>query len=86
MFCNNNLGDFQEIIYPQAQDFCSFSWRKMGRIASYATLFTTRKRDKKTSLWVNYSPEIALVCLPYTQNNIITYIQLISANFRRIFP
>ena len=32
-----------------AQDFCSFSRRKKGRIASYATLFTTQKMGKKTS-------------------------------------
>jgi len=32
-----------------AQDYCSFSRRKKGRIASYATLFTTQKMDKKTS-------------------------------------
>jgi hypothetical protein len=41
------------------QDFCSLSRREKGRIASYATLFTTQKADKKTSLWVNSSPEIA---------------------------
>ena len=32
-----------------AQDFCSFSRRKKGRIASYVTLFTTQEMDKKTS-------------------------------------
>jgi hypothetical protein len=32
-----------------AQDFCSFSRRKKGRIASYVTLFTTQKMDKKPS-------------------------------------
>ena len=32
-----------------AQDFYSFSRRKQGRIASYVTLFTTKKMDKKTS-------------------------------------
>jgi hypothetical protein len=32
-----------------AQDFCSFSRRKKGHIASYATLFTTQKMGKKTS-------------------------------------
>lgn len=55
------LGDFQARIYPQAQDFCSISRREKGRIASYATLFTTQKADKKTCLWVNSAPEIALV-------------------------
>ena len=32
-----------------AQDFCSFSRRKKGRIAGYVTLFTMQKTDKKTS-------------------------------------
>jgi hypothetical protein len=32
-----------------AQDFCSFSRRKKGRIASYVTLFATQEMDKKTS-------------------------------------
>jgi len=32
-----------------AQDFCSFSRRKNRRIASYVTIFTTQKMDKKTS-------------------------------------
>ncbi len=31
------------------QDFCSYSRRRNGRIAGYATVFTTRKTDKKTS-------------------------------------
>jgi hypothetical protein len=31
-----------------AQDFCSFSRRKKGRIASNVTLFTSQKMDKKT--------------------------------------
>ena len=34
--------------YPNlAQDFCFSSRRENGRIASYATVFTTLKRDKK---------------------------------------
>jgi hypothetical protein len=32
-----------------AQEFCLFSRRKKGRIASYVTLFTTQEMDKKTS-------------------------------------
>ncbi|TAN64995.1 MAG: hypothetical protein EPN17_17945 [Methylobacter sp.] len=32
-----------------AQDFCSSARRKNGRIASYATIFTTQETDKKTS-------------------------------------
>ena len=32
-----------------AQDFCSFSRRKKGAQANYATVFTTQKMDKKTS-------------------------------------
>ncbi len=32
-----------------AQDFCSSSRRRNGRIASYATVSTTQKTDKKTS-------------------------------------
>ena len=32
-----------------AQDFCSYSRRKKGRIAGYVTLFTTREMDEKTS-------------------------------------
>jgi len=32
-----------------AQDFCSFSRRKNGRIASYATIFATQETGKKTS-------------------------------------
>ena len=50
-FPRNNL--------PTSAGFLFTTRRKKGRIASYTTLFTTWKRDKKTSLWVNYSPEIA---------------------------
>jgi hypothetical protein len=57
----NSLGDCQKIIYPQAQDFCSFSRREKGRIASYAALFTMQKADKKTRLWANSSSASALV-------------------------
>ncbi len=32
-----------------AQDFCSSARCKNGRIAGYATIFTTQRTDKKTS-------------------------------------
>ena len=57
--CKENPAEFPALLtaktiskneYTQmAQDFCSFSRRKKGRIASYVTLFTTLKMDKKTS-------------------------------------
>ena len=62
---NHTLGDFQEWIYPNCTGFLftfndcmdaggratqeQLPRRKKGRIASYATLFTTKKMDKKTS-------------------------------------
>lgn len=43
-----------------AQDFCSFSRRKNGCIASYVTLFTTQIGTKRPASRIYYSQKIAL--------------------------
>ena len=42
-------GTRTELVRQLAQDFCSSSRRVNRRIASYATVGTTKKTDKKTS-------------------------------------